>query len=898
MELSLKSGLGVLSVQIRGWKRCVDSLPTIVTLQLELPSARAIPMFVASFGLLGLVFGSWALNMLRHREWLPILEQVLDWLLAPRLDFSNIDLTGWPRATVAAMGILLIGTLTAHVLLPRENDLWLKRLLALVSGLGVVGTIVIVLAVVSELSFIGLNFLLLAMAVALLHLHRRPSGESSNRHGIWDQLRGAFGIWHPRKFTLSDGRWLLAFVSLVFLVAMLYHALSVPELDWDAMIYHATMAKIMFRNEGIPLIAGPSIGLQLSANYPPLFSALGAYFYVEIGRVNDSFLRLISPIAAVLTALVVHKIGSLLVDSRLGTLSSILLLMTPLYFSQSLPAVNYSLATFFLSAALLFLLVAVRKGAGSFWIIFGVSYGFALLTSYHALFYLLPIVLSFLIVSAHQTRSSPHLLGGFGLALLVASIIGSVWFLRNAILLGNPVYPFGYGLLPGKYLDSTMLELTVSGIRQDSILFFFGTPTPTLDQFLANIFVNRSHFPALSILSVVGFGLVLCRPDRAVWAPVLLFTLIPLTIISSTKANIFPRYFVLILPPLAILTALVFWNILHWARRSGVSVGIGVSRMYRPLASHSVSLEAVSASLVGAFVALNLVFPGSLALVGGKAYREETWSVPPPGYDLLKFLRPYSDEWDVLLAWYGEDAKAWQWLGERIQTTRRVGTFENRIYYLADGHNEYIYYLDGWEAKALYGMESPAQIVRTLQAARVHYILDPAWIRHWEMYHSLPLNRYLGWPAYFPIVFSTSSGNIYHVGKLDDPITSNSCVAVSLSPTGWGEPELIGGRLARPLAKGDISARVILAREAPVVLEITYLDRGSGQVALNLLASDGSWTHNFKGIQLGNTDEWRTTVFVIDLPNIGNLVQLGIHSPENDFIVSKILAAPIYATTQ
>ena len=49
----------------------------------------------------------------------------------------------------------------------------------------------------------------------------------------------------------------------------------------------------MFETGKIPLIAGPSIGLEMSASYPPGIQLLAVYLYTFAGNANDFYYRMI-----------------------------------------------------------------------------------------------------------------------------------------------------------------------------------------------------------------------------------------------------------------------------------------------------------------------------------------------------------------------------------------------------------------------------------------------------------------------------------------------------------------------------------------------------------------------------------------------------------------------------
>ena len=168
------------------------------------------------------------------------------------------------------------------------------------------------------------------------------------------------------------------------------------------------MAVIMYNDHAIPVIAGSSIGIEMSANFPPLFSALGAFYYLQIGAVEDFFLRIIPPVMGVLTVLATYKIGEVIHSKKFGLIAALFLSTTPLFFRYSIYATSYSTLTFFCTVAILLLLYGiVRAGKINSAIASGIFYGFALLTSYIAL-YLTPFPISPTLPS-HRKEEYPQI---------------------------------------------------------------------------------------------------------------------------------------------------------------------------------------------------------------------------------------------------------------------------------------------------------------------------------------------------------------------------------------------------------------------------------------------------------------------------------------------------------
>ena len=92
-----------------------------------------------------------------------------------------------------------------------------------------------------------------------------------------------------------------------------------PVTEWDAVIYHVSFARDWIASlPGLPHAAGPSVGAELSYNYPALFPSisvvLAGALHVGVGAVA----RLMSPLAAITVLAVLRAVGAVRALRRLG----------------------------------------------------------------------------------------------------------------------------------------------------------------------------------------------------------------------------------------------------------------------------------------------------------------------------------------------------------------------------------------------------------------------------------------------------------------------------------------------------------------------------------------------------------------------------------------------------
>ena len=136
--------------------------------------------------------------------------------------------------------------------------------------------------------------------------------------------------------------------------------------------------------------------------------------------------------------------------------------------------------------------------------------------------------------------------------------------------------------------------------------------------------------------------------------------------------------------------------------------------------------------------------------MGGKTYEENLWDEVPKSEYLWFLEHPNADTWTVLNRLYPE-AAAWQYINANLTAGEKVGTVENRIYYVKNCSNDYFFYLDGWEARDLYNITDPA-IWCSFSAATTY---QSSWMFCGHGMHGhfdvLPMAKYLGCAvAFFP----------------------------------------------------------------------------------------------------------------------------------------------------
>jgi 4-amino-4-deoxy-L-arabinose transferase-like glycosyltransferase len=832
---------------------------------------------------------AWLVYAYINRSWFDAFNQVVAWIQNPVINYTPMQIDGLQWAILAALEVLILGVLCSKLLLNNEKDFIIKLVTALGLGAGLTGLISIILGIFGSLYQLPLNLAILALCIGSLSaiiIRKKTRTKLPLKECLIPrftfpklQLPPNYKFWLPACLA----------IGVIFFFCF-YHALLTVIVHWDALVYHAAMANIMYNEHGIPLIVGPSIGIEMSANFPPLFSALGAFIYVQIGQIQDIYLRLIAPLMGLLTVLATYKIGELVAGKKYGLLAALFLALTPLFFRYSIYATSYSTLTFFCTVTILFFVLAISRGATKYWIASGLFFGFAILTSYIAL-YLAPFLFIALIAYFMAKRNSLRLnIKHASVLIISALLVGGVWYLRNLILVGNPIYPNAYTILGGLNVDPFIMKITFDGIKQSAINSFFGGQVSVFEQIM--IFLTyRTSYPSISLLTLLGLILLTTIKNKKLW----LIALWPLTLSFIVLSGIswgFPRHMVFVMPGFALLSALPILKLLELCKTSECSGSINF------LQRISIRLPKIRKSnLIRIGLALILlagfIFPSVTLVMGGKVWAENLNDQVPNDY--MWFMKnPNADTWTAVSQLYPE-AVAWQYINANLKAGEKVATVENRIYYVKNCSNDYFFYLDGWEARDLYNITDPVQMVQYLRDRNVKFIVDVAWARDHGHFSFLPLAKYLGDPSpYFPTIFSNAGANpaIYNVGPFSTPITNNSSVAISINQEGWSSIQTVKGIQTQSVIAGNDSARLYVATPNVTKVSITYLDKGTDSVAINVrdLASL-EWNNGYAVIQKTDTGSWKSYEFIAPMTDKG-YVELALHAYHENFTVSKIDALP------
>ena len=555
-------------------------------------------------------------------------------LTRPAIESVPLD-WGW----IGFVFIFGNGFFLSYCLLNKKVGILDRLLLTLGLGFGVTFIVMILLGVLWQITLTTvLTTQIILLATAGIFAYRRG-------------LKLPHFTLEPKELQIKRQNLLQAFLLAIIGVlafTALYNTLSLPPTEWDSLAYGVNYAKIIFQNSHIPLIAGPSIGIEMSAPYPPGVQLVAVNLYVFAGEANDFYYRILSPIFSFATLLVTYKFAMLLNNKNrtFSVFAVSALAMIPFFWELFIQETYLMALTLMLTSAAYFFYKAHVSDATQtkkFEVIGILFCAFAALTSYIGL-----IAFGIVLLYALQKRiSAKHTM----ILLALGLVIILPWYLRNLVLLGNPVYPF-FGV--GYYLDPLLRNSTPQHFQEYTMLPIYAWST-----LVAKIGV------VLVAVGIVFFTFSKRKKFRL--ALPLYLLLASLGIMAFHVA--FPRYLIVAIPILSVIFSTLF---------------LSVPKKHR--------LPQIAAAT---FIAVMIL----------------TSAVMLPYINTIKPHPEGSESQAEYLSTIFEEGDAWQWINQNTPTNTRIATFDIKEYYL----NRDIFYLDGNESIPLYKMSTIQECVSFLQ---------------------------------------------------------------------------------------------------------------------------------------------------------------------------------------
>ena len=623
---------------------------------------------------------------------------------SPPIFYTSPNILQAPIVTIPFDGgwigfvfIFVNGFLLSYVLARDGVDITERLLLSVGLGFGSTYVVMILIGILWEISLLTIILTQVSLCITLLLV------------AVYRGLRLNFNGYSKRgyvpKFNLFEA--ILLIVIGIFAIVAIYQTVAYPTIEWDSLAYGVNYAKIIFKESKIPLIAGPSIGLEMSASYPPGVQLLAVYLYTFAGNANDFYYRILQPIFGLATLIVTYKFAMVATKNRTAAVFAIFTLSTISTFWLLFIQETYLMClTLMLTLSAFFFFKAYNLNdadAKKYEIVGTMFCCFAALTSYIGLssFGLL------LLYSINRRLSAKRFIW---LAIL-ASFIVLPWYMRNFLLLGNPFFPF-FGI--GNYLDPLLLKSSTQHFQNWSNVPF------------NNVYITIYRIDASLLFLAIVY---LTFSKRKHFLLVFPFYLLFVGLVIMGVHIPFIRYLIIALPALAVII------------------------------SASVKSLLTSYTLVRCATAIILI---SLVLISSVTVLPCINSFKPTPI-------AGDDKWSYLSQIFDE-ADAWKWINENTPTDARIATYDIKEYYVErdiltlDGNEAApLYKMDTIEESLSFLEERNVTHILSVSWAA------PSDIRMPPAYKWCVLTRYLGDPRYLPPVYVGMNGTtVYHVGPIEE----------------------------------------------------------------------------------------------------------------------------------
>jgi hypothetical protein len=624
------------------------------------------------------------------------------------------------------IGLALIffeGLLLSYFLAKDGVDLTERLVLSISLGFGSTFAVMILIGILWEINLttatIAQIVLLIILAVASVYRKWKTKAIDSLN------IRKTRKVRHLR---------ILAAVSIivvsVYIIAAIYKSVALPATEWDSLAYGVNYAKIIFEKGSIPLIAGPSIGLEMSASYPPGVQLVAVTLYNFAGAANDFYYRILSPIFGIATIITTYKFALILSRDKTISIVAVLSLSVVPFFWELFVQETYFLGLILmmnLSAFFLFKAYDSDYAEGrKFEIIGTLLCGFSALISYIGL-------ASFGLLFFYGVNRRASLKRFAWLTILFLTVV-LPWYARNFLLLGNPIYPF---LGIGEYLDPLLLSSTMQHFQNYATIPIYawsiaiGKIGATLLALAIAYLTFSKQKNLLKILPLKLKKILLKSIPSYLQNNFFIIVLSYLLLIGILIMVIhlpFPRYIIIALPCSAIFFSIIIKSF------------FAMNNLTRAFAVTLILIVAISSSVVLPY--MNSAKPTA---------------------------NPGDDKWSYLIHVFKE-ADAWKWINENTPLDVRIATYDIKEYYLERD----ILLLDGNESASLYRIDTIEEGIDFLQDKRIAYVLSVPWASPTDprlppAYKSCILTRYFGDPHYLPPVYVGANGaTVYHVGPVDE----------------------------------------------------------------------------------------------------------------------------------
>ena len=389
----------------------------------------------------------------------------------------------------------------------------------------------------------------------------------------------------------------IAVIAIAILLRIILTSLH--TISGDA-CWHFSASKFIANNHYIPF--DETIGRsKFEPFWPsPLFHIVVAFFYSMLGEFG---LKLTPLIFGSLSIIFSYLIFKKFLNERAVFYATLFVSFIPI-------GINYSVLGYPESIVSFFIILSIYFAVDEKFLASGISAGFAILSKFTGVF-VIPVLL-YLVYKKYK-NDKKSLLKNFFFAAIVPNIVSLPWFIRNWILLGNPIWPFlnfiFHGLQAESYSNFGLVNLVKPSTYIITYLGFFGLPD---GQYTAFFFYNLPYIWFLISIFFIGtliyilpifFGFKKNKEFNFVYVMLASFAIL----LMLFELNVRPAVSRIVLPAMFAL---------------GFVYGIGIDRIFSKKALYGKILT-VSIIMIIAGFAVSEVIRFKIASDTWKFYKED-----------------------------------------------------------------------------------------------------------------------------------------------------------------------------------------------------------------------------------------------------------------------------------
>ena len=276
--------------------------------------------------------------------------------------------------------------------------------------------------------------------------------------------------------------------------------------------WYIPAGKFIANNYKIPLFE--PLGRDEPFWSPPLYHIFVAFVYYVFSYANNNVanfaVKFVSSVFGILSLIFLFLLIRKLINVKIAFYSTVFLAFIPIF-------IDYSVLSYVESTLVFFAILSVYFLINGRFALAGMSAGLSILTKYNGVF-ILPVLLYVLYKKFDKNTLKRNAL----IIVMIPMLIALPWFIRNWVLLGNPIWPF-LNFIFGGFPSKSYATLDLSRLVQYNLPLF---------TYLGVFGVPDGNYSVFSFLDIPYFGLLL-----TVWLIGTLIFIIPLFLGFFTEAS-------------------------------------------------------------------------------------------------------------------------------------------------------------------------------------------------------------------------------------------------------------------------------------------------------------------------------------------------------------------------